>query len=59
MIKVFKSEAGKEGVLDSYNMLLGQWNTEIQELDIETPYDTTHCIVAGNAPNPPLCFFTV
>lgn len=30
-----KSEAGKEAVLHSYNMLLGQWNTEFQELDRE------------------------
>ncbi|CQR54484.1 alpha/beta fold hydrolase [Paenibacillus riograndensis] len=57
MVKVFKSEAGKEAVLHSYNMLLRQWNTEIQELDIETPYGTTHCIVAGNAANPPLLLF--
>ncbi|MNI73689.1 hypothetical protein D3C73_1297140 [compost metagenome] len=49
--------AGKEAVLHSYHMLLRQWNTEIQELDIETPYGTTHCIVAGNAANPPLMMF--
>ncbi|WP_157243827.1 hypothetical protein [Paenibacillus jilunlii] len=43
MVRIFKNEAGKEAVLHSYNMLLGQWNTEIQELDIETPYDCWQC----------------
>lgn len=54
MIKVFKSEAGKEQVLRSYNELLDAWGTEFQELDVETPYGTTHCITAGEPESPPL-----
>lgn len=57
MIKVFKSKAGKEQVLRSYNELLGKWPSELQELDIETPYGTTHCITAGDRGNPPLFLF--
>ncbi|MEK3834406.1 alpha/beta fold hydrolase [Paenibacillus sp. FSL R7-0128] len=54
MIKVFKSESGKEQVLRSYNELLDAWGTEFQELDVETPYGTTHCITAGEPESPPL-----
>lgn len=57
MVKVFKSDAGKEQVLRSYNELLGDWGTEVRELDIETPYGTTHCITAGEAGLPPLLLF--
>jgi pimeloyl-ACP methyl ester carboxylesterase len=57
MVKVFKSDAGKEQVLHSYNELLEDWGTEFQELDIETPYGTTHCITAGEAGLPPLLLF--
>lgn len=57
MVKVFKSEAGKEQVLRSYNELLGNWRAEFQELDIETPYGITHCITAGEAGLPPLLLF--
>lgn len=57
MVKVFKSDAGKEQVLRSYNELLGDWGTEIRELDIETPYGTTHCITSGEAGLPPLLLF--
>lgn len=57
MVKVFKSDAGKERVLRSYNELLGDWGTEVRELDIETPYGTTHCITAGEAGLPPLLLF--
>ncbi|OMF92111.1 alpha/beta hydrolase [Paenibacillus sp. FSL R7-0337] len=54
MIKVFRSEAGKERVLQAYNELLGDWGTEFQELDVETPYGTTHCITVGDPESPPL-----
>jgi pimeloyl-ACP methyl ester carboxylesterase len=57
MVSVFKSEKGKEQVLKSYNDLLKQWDTDIQEIDLQTKYGTTHCINAGNKENPPLLMF--
>lgn len=57
MVKVFKSEKGRERALESYNQLLEMWDTEIEETDVETSYGTTHCITAGNKGNPPLLMF--
>ncbi|WP_277472111.1 MULTISPECIES: alpha/beta hydrolase [unclassified Paenibacillus] len=57
MVKVFKSEAGKTQVLQSYDELLGHWGVEFQELDMDTPYGTTHIITAGDAALPPLLLF--
>ncbi|AIQ51676.1 alpha/beta fold hydrolase [Paenibacillus sp. FSL R7-0331] len=54
MVKVFKSEAGKKQVLQSYNELLGRWDVAFKELDVDTPYGTTHCITAGDTALPPL-----
>jgi pimeloyl-ACP methyl ester carboxylesterase len=54
MIKVFKNDKGKEQVLKSYNQLLKLWNIDIEEVDLETKYGITHCIIAGNKNNPPL-----
>ncbi|WP_042202035.1 alpha/beta fold hydrolase [Paenibacillus camerounensis] len=54
MVKVFRSEAGKKQVLQSYNELLGRWGVAFKELDVDTPYGTTHCITAGDTALPPL-----
>ncbi|MFD0715774.1 alpha/beta fold hydrolase [Paenibacillus sp. GCM10027626] len=54
MVNVFKSEAGQQQVITSYDRLLKRWPVAIQEVDIDTSYGTTHCIVAGNPGNPPL-----
>lgn len=57
MIRVFKNVKGKEDVLKSYNHLLKLWNTDIEEIDLETRYGITHCIIAGDKKNPPLLMF--
>jgi pimeloyl-ACP methyl ester carboxylesterase len=57
MIKVFKNEKGKERAIESYNKLLGSWDVEAVEMDIQTKCGTTHCIIAGNKENPPLLMF--
>ncbi|WP_238656002.1 alpha/beta fold hydrolase [Paenibacillus piscarius] len=57
MVKVFKSGAAKAQVLRSYDGLLAGWGTAYQELDVETPYGTTHCITAGAPDSPPLLLF--
>lgn len=57
MIKVFKNEKGRERAIESYNMLLGSWDVEVVEMDIQTKCGTTHCITAGNKENPPLLMF--
>ncbi|WP_339206746.1 alpha/beta hydrolase [Paenibacillus sp. FSL K6-3182] len=54
MIKIYKSESGKEQVLRSYNALLELWPTEFEELDINTKYGVTHCLISGHKSNPPL-----
>ncbi|RCX06737.1 pimeloyl-ACP methyl ester carboxylesterase [Anaerobacterium chartisolvens] len=57
MVKVFKSNKGKEQVLKSYDQLLTLWDTHIKEVDLVTKYGTTHCIIGGNTKNPPLLMF--
>jgi len=57
MIKIYKSESGKEQVQRSYNQLLKLWAADYEELDINTKYGITHCIVAGKKTNPPLLLF--
>lgn len=56
-MKVFKSEKKRKQVLDSYDQLLKQWDVEIKEIDVQTKYGATHCILAGDEKNPPLMLF--
>jgi Predicted hydrolases or acyltransferases (alpha/beta hydrolase superfamily) len=53
----YKSPAGRQLIMDSYDTLLNSWETDWQEKDIETSYGGTHIITAGDRQNPPLLLF--
>ncbi|GKX30792.1 hypothetical protein SH1V18_32720 [Vallitalea longa] len=57
MVKVFKNQKGREQVLKSYDNLLELWDTDIEEVNLQTRYGITHCIKSGNKANPPLLMF--
>lgn len=57
MIKAFKNERKKQEVYKSYDGLLAQWNTVLEEKDIKGRYGTTHIICAGDPKNFPLLLF--
>lgn len=56
-MKIFKSEAGRQQVWESYNGLVTQWGVEVEEEDLETSFGTTHIIRAGSRDLPPLLLF--
>ena len=56
-MKVYKSEEGKEKILQSYDKLLSQWGCEKTELDITTTYGSTHVIECGVSNLPTLVLF--
>lgn len=57
VVKAFRTENGKARILQLYDHMLESWNTDIREVNIETKYGVTHCIIAGNKENPPLLMF--
>lgn len=57
MIKIFKSAKKQAEIIASYNDLLAKWNCDYQEIDLETQWGRTHCILAGKKKNPPLLLF--
>lgn len=56
-MKVFKSEAARAQVLESYDRLVHQTGITVHEKDIQTPYGATHILLAGSEQNPPLMLF--
>lgn len=56
-MKVYKSEAGKEKIQQSYDKLLSQWGCDKTELDIRTTYGSTHVIECGDSKLPTLVLF--
>ena len=56
-MKVYKSEEGKEKILQSYDKLLLQWGCDKSEYDIETIYGSTHVIECGDKNLPTLVLF--
>lgn len=57
MIKVFKNEKLRDEVYRTYDLLIEKWNTEVNQLDIETKYGSTHVIHFGNPEAKPLVLF--
>lgn len=57
MIKAFKNEKKKQEVYKTYDALLAQWGTPLEEKDIEGRYGTTHITCAGDPKNMPLMLF--
>ncbi|MDP4091189.1 MAG: alpha/beta hydrolase [Bacillota bacterium] len=56
-MKVYKSEKAKEKILKTYDQLLDEWGTAVEETDISTTYGTTHVVQCGEKNNPPLVLF--
>ena len=56
-MKIFKSEAGRQQVWESYDQLVKQWGVEVEESDLETSFGSTHIIRAGSRDLPPLLLF--
>lgn len=56
-MKVFKSEAGRQQVWESYDELVKQWGVAVEESDLETSFGSTHILRAGSPDLPPLLLF--
>ena len=56
-MKVYRNKKAGENIIRTYDALIKAWGIEVEELDINTPYGTTHVIAAGDENNPPLMLF--
>lgn len=56
-ISVFKSQAGRQLILDQYDLLLSAFDFEYQERIIETTYGATYVLESGAGELPPLVLF--
>lgn len=56
-MKIFKNEKKEKMFFESYNEILGKWKCDFEEVDIETSFGITHCILCGQPSNPPLLMF--
>jgi pimeloyl-ACP methyl ester carboxylesterase len=56
-MKVFKSEAGRQQVWETYDQLVKQWGVAVEESDLETSFGSTHILQAGSRDLPPLLLF--
>lgn len=56
-MKLYRSEKSKNNILATYDLLLEQWNTKNEEIDIGTRYGNTHVIITGEKDDPPLLLF--
>jgi len=51
---LFKSEVGKDAILDNYNQLLAKCSVPYEELFLDTHYGKTYVITSGEPSLPPL-----
>lgn len=56
-MKVYKSRRAVEMIRSTYDALLAQWGVEVEEMDLPSPYGTTHVIAAGDKAAPPVLLF--
>lgn len=56
-VKVFKSKEWQEKVSASYDVLLKQWNTPVEQIEVPTTYGSTHVNVFGKRDGKPLVLF--
>ncbi len=57
MVKVYKSEKGKEAILSTYDVLLKKWGVDVEQKKVPTRFGSTHVILAGDEKKPPLMLF--
>ena len=56
-MKVYRSKKMQQAIQRTYDALVAQWGVDVEEMDLETGYGTTHVIACGDAKNPPLLLF--
>ena len=56
-MKKYRSEKIGKNIIRTYDNLLKLWNTDITEMDLVSPYGTTHIIACGDECKPPLILF--
>jgi len=56
-MKKYRSKRYGREIIQSYDLLLKQWDVPFEELDVPTRYGTTHIVAAGNHEAPPLVLF--
>lgn len=56
-MKKYRSKKSGREIIESYDLLLKQWDVPFDELDIPTRYGSTHIITAGNKEALPLVLF--
>jgi len=56
-MKVYKSKIAEKNILRTYDLLLNQWEIEVEKRMISTCYGDTHVIVCGKEDGIPLVLF--
>ena len=56
-MKVHRSKKAKCILFKTYDALVSQWETPVEEIDIDSPFGRTHILVAGEANAKPLILF--
>jgi len=56
-MKVFKSDAGRLQVMESYDKIAALWDVSKEEKYIDTRFGRTHIFLTGDKSNPPLLLF--
>lgn len=54
MENIYKSEAGKQQVLEQYRKILSSWPVENHQYEVDTRFGSTFIIESGSKENPPL-----
>ena len=54
MEKIYKSEVGKQEVIEQYQKILASWPVENHQYEVKTSFGTTFIIESGLKENPPL-----
>ncbi|MDF2942638.1 MAG: alpha/beta hydrolase [Herbinix sp.] len=54
MENIYKSEEGKQEVLEQYQTILASWPVENHQYEVETSFGSTFIIESGSKNNPPL-----
>lgn len=56
-MKVYRSKRAGREIHTTYDTLLSQWGIPVQEMDLSSPYGTTHVITAGDPAAEPMVLF--
>ncbi len=56
-MKKYRSKKIGENIIRTYDNLLKLWDTDFEEMDLVSPYGTTHIVACGDESKPPLVLF--